>query len=1154
MSFRLKTILGIVIIETILLVVLVLGSLSFLTSSNEKLFKDRVNTTADLFTLATTNAVISSDIATLESFIEEIKSHPEIKFTQILNASNEVMAEYKSSDFTTQKINNSEDNKLFWLNRSISEQGQVYGTVRIGISDHELKQAIDEALNWDMRLAAFEILLVALLSFILGTYLTQKLRRLTEASNQIKEHGPGFTIENSNHNKNDEISQVINAFNQMSIELENTYNEQNNDLLEYLDLYRINEQTNAQNQAILDASLEAIMTANEHGMIISVNSVAEKTFGWATGEMIGKNLTETIIPVHFREAHIAGMKRYAETNEAVVLDKVLQLEALHKEGHTFPIEISISKLKLENDTVFTAFVRDISQRIEAEKQLQISAVALESGDALIITDANYKILRVNQAYHQLTGYESEELIGKTPMIFTEPKGDKQGFREMWHALKIEGSWNSFYLDRTKEGKEYHVRVSVSAVTDDQNQPSHYVIHLVDISETKAAEKTLRDAQDKAEKASLAKSQFLANMSHEIRSPLNSIITVNELLLQSNLPNDAEKLVSISLSGGKSLMNIINDVLDFSKIEAGEMQLKQSRFNILRLIEETLDLFKHTAQEKNIHLSYIVEPDLNIYFIGDQVRVKQILTNLVNNAIKFTTQGGVSIRLKNSPNKELILEVRDTGLGLSKEDAEQVFIKFFQADDSNTKKYEGTGLGLAIVSSLTQLMKGQISLNSALGQGSTFTVELPLEIDPNKANTIQDKLNDHPHISELLLVSHEPFLQKEMIKQLKLFNIKTLSLADLEERTEHDHALVVLFTPPYSEQLDQDLAFITDKVKSNCTAYVLVDPVSSLELPTVPFEIHKKASPLHFDRLLSILSDQYSHTEALPNANHETSDDIAIVEDQDIEKAIILIVEDSKTNQVIAQKVLEQKGYHYEIANNGLEATEKANKQRYALILMDMRMPIMDGIEATKFIRSHQGINQNTPILAMTANAFIQDEINCLEAGMNDYLTKPIDINLFYEKVALWLDPTAVLPPHQTATLPENSFELSSSAKPGNALSEEKMLNQDTWNCLEKDVGKELFQTILDVYYNETKQRLEEMTNFWEIQDMDALSNEAHALKSSSGSFGLIQLQALALTIETKSKEPDLKAVESAMQQLPEVIESALDIISSHLNRSEEPSL
>lgn len=1171
MSFRLKTILGIAIIETILLVILVSSSLSFLLSSNEDLFHKRANVTTDLFTTAIKDALISSDIATLESLLEGVKALPEIEYTQVLNSDGTILVEFKSDHYINPLTHFSADqmNSIIHLKRTIVEEGEIYGTVHFGLSTSEIASTVDQAFNWGVTLALLEIILVAIFSYILGTYLTKQLTRLTEASNQVKQHGPGFTIENPGK---DEIGQVINAFNQMSTELESTYSEQNENILEYLELHRINQQTIAQNKAVLDASLDAIVTINEFGMIMSFNSAAEKTFGWLADEIIGKNLTETIIPHHFRDTHQQGLDRIRETKKSMVLNQVLQLEALHKDGHVFPIDISISQLSLKNELIFTAFIRDITHRVEAQKELNISAIAIESSDALIITDADHKIIRVNQAYCALTGYKAHEILGQTADIFIAENHLEIDYIQLETSLKNSGSWNGTLVNKNKKGEYYYEHVSVSVVENEQGGVSHYVIHLVDITEIKETENQLRKAQMDAERASLAKSQFLANMSHEIRSPLHSIITVNELLLQSKLPIEEENLVKISLSGGQSLMNIINDILDFSKIEAGEMPLKQSSFNLIQLVEEVIDLFKHTAQEQNIHLTYRLDPELNIFFIGDAVRVKQILTNLVNNAIKFTHQGGVSIHLKNALPKGLIIEVQDTGVGLRKEDTEKVFTEFFQADDSNTKRFEGTGLGLAIVHNLTKLMSGSVSLDSTIGEGSCFKVELPLLPDKDQLITVHNRIHAQPITSEILLISHDAFLHQEMSQQLALFNINILSLEDLSNRTpasdlETPQTLLVLFTPPYDQTLESEFTTLSSKLKQNYQAVILVDPVSNLAISDQHQQVEIMDYPLHFEQLTSLLSLEH-HLQNDINP-HPTVLSETLVQSL----RTILIVEDSKTNQIIAQNMLQKKGYQHDIANNGVEAIDKTQLQKYDLILMDMRMPIMDGIEATKYIRTHAGLNQNTPILAMTANAFVQDEEACAKAGMNDFLTKPIDIQRFYQVIEHWLTQTADV--HTADIISEelntqmkthaansqsstNPFKLSDSAKsfnkpvseplskPRSAPLSEQVFNQETWSCLKKDVGAELLLTILEVYLSETKNRLTTMKTLWQDNQLQPLSNEAHALKSSSGSFGLIELQALAKTIEFSSQESDIKALTEAMDQLEKTTQRALKIISRYL--------
>ncbi|WP_413701763.1 PAS domain S-box protein [Psychromonas sp. KJ10-10] len=449
----------------------------------------------------------------------------------------------------------------------------------------------------------------------------------------------------------------------------------------------------AKNEAILNASLDAIITINERGEVLDFNKIAESTFGWTYEEIAGQNLANFIIPEALRSAHHHGMEKYLKTKVGPVLNQRIELTAEHKAGHCFPIEINIAPIETEEGLLFTAFIRDISARLQSESELLIARQTFDSGNAIFITDAEGIIIRANQAFTMITGYKDSEVVGKSPSILASGQHPKRYYQEMWSTLLSTGQWSGEIYNKRKNGEIYPEYINISSVKNKSQETTHYIAHFMDISEQKENEKNLRKARQQAEISNEAKSNFLASMSHEIRTPMNAILGILGLLKDTNLTEQQLKLVQTGRDSGELLLTIINDILDFTKMDIDKLKLENTQFDLHQLLLSCNELLTNMANKKSIILQLVMSDDLPQYAQGDPTRLQQILINLINNAIKFTNHGSIIVtaELESQNEQSLIMrcKVKDTGIGIDKADQDSLFDEFTMVDQTHSRKYEGT---------------------------------------------------------------------------------------------------------------------------------------------------------------------------------------------------------------------------------------------------------------------------------------------------------------------------------------------------------------------------------------------------------------------------------------------------------------------------------
>jgi len=511
---------------------------------------------------------------------------------------------------------------------------------------------------------------------------------------------------------------------------------------------------------------------------------------------------------------------------------------------------------------------------------------------------------------------------------------------------------------------------------------------------------LVEAKEIAEQASKAKAMFLANMSHEIRTPMNAVIGMTDILRETTLTKEQLNYVDTIAKSGNDLITIINDILDYSKIESGKLQIAEQTLNLYSHLEEVLYMLALKAHEKSLEILYQIDVDVPVYIKADPVRLKQVLVNLLNNAIKFTHQGYVRVHVSSKKLKgqkgEIYFSIEDTGIGIDSDQLEEIFQSFKQVDLSSTKRFEGTGLGLTISKTIVEMMGGSINVKSSKGKGSEFSFYIQTEFD---INTEQAK--DKPDFNGLKIgfATHSAILMNDVEKLFKSWNIQCYTFQDsisLEKSLDKQDLPDLYFLEHnFIQYCDESTLSKISKVQDTGIPSVLIYPLgANIEKAFLDQFGKRLTKPLKRSELIHEIGTHFGKIK--PQEKKKTDSNAS-----NTRKISILVVEDNITNQVVIRSLLDRIGYTTKIANNGMEALELMKKEKIDLVFMDIQMPLLDGLETTREIRAQNEYYSNPIIIALTANAMSEDREICLNAGMNDYLSKPVKKEQIFESIEKW---------------------------------------------------------------------------------------------------------------------------------------------------------
>jgi PAS domain S-box-containing protein len=656
-------------------------------------------------------------------------------------------------------------------------------------------------------------------------------------------------------------------------------------------------------------------------------------------------------------------------------------------------------------------VQDITIRRESEQALResqaearkLSLVASKTDNLVIIGSADGKIEWVNSAFCRVMEYTLEEVVGKDPGLLSGPDTDSAQADLIRDGIAKGNGTNTEIVHYSKSGRKYYLHLEVQVVRNQAGQVENFIAIENDITSRVETENQLRRAKAEADFASRAKSEFLASMSHEIRTPMNGVIGMTSILMETTLTGEQRDFVNTIRTSGEALLTIINDILDFSKIESGKMELEKAPFELALCVEEALDLFAPTAAAKRLEIGYHVEQDVPPWIVGDVTRLRQIIVNLVNNAIKFTPAGSISIQVRRIPldatiratpagRMRLEITVADTGIGIPPDRIDRLFKAFSQVDSSTTRKYGGTGLGLAICQRLCQLMNGDIRVESTAGKGSMFTVAIMTDAAQRPSEVTSPAFTGIDLRGGLALCIEDNPITRARLRTLFdslgascVFANDPDAAVEMASTLPTPPAVVILDLPEFESQRALET---TAEIK--CPKLVLFrlgqtpPPAPKDGFPYAT--VSKPIKTVSFLQALSLLGNRVGSSGIVVQARHE---DRPIAEEIPL---TVLLAEDNAVNQKVALRFLERMGYNADAVGNGLEAVNALQSRNYDLVLMDLQMPEMDGLEASRRIRRTLPADRQPKIIALTANAMQGDREICLDAGMDDYISKPVKMH------------------------------------------------------------------------------------------------------------------------------------------------------------------
>ena len=887
-------------------------------------------------------------------------------------------------------------------------------------------------------------------------------------------------------------------------------------------------------------------------------------------EALGKSDADFFSLEHSRKA-LADERRIMKTGQAILAD--IEHETFGDGSETWCSTTKVPLKDKKGNVIGTFGIsRDVTRQKQAEQGLARERDLLKTiidnvPDLIYVKDRAGRFVTANAALLRLLKLDNPaELVGKNDYDFSPPElacnyvaDDQIVMRTRESLLDREES------HKAKTGDDIWLLTTKVPLIDESGAVNGVVGIGHDITARKRAEREILHAKEVADRANRAKSDFLANMSHEIRTPMNAIIGMTELVLDTNLDDYQRKYLSMVEESGEALLGVINDVLDFSKIEAGKLELEERVFDLRESLGDTIGSFAPRAHGKHLELAFRVDPHVPRFVVGDAGRLRQVMNNLIGNAVKFTHAGEVLVHVSDLPATQgevrLEISVRDTGIGIPEEKHHAIFGEFEQADTSTTRRYGGTGLGLSISSRLVKLMGGQIELSSKLDQGSNFHFQLSLKRAPDGIEQQHERGVVVVGGTRVLVVDDNEtnlMILDEMLSNWGmvpfLANSAEMALKELQSADARQEPISLVVTDVNMPVMD-GYGFIAEMRRQVGFAETQVIVLTSGGRDG---DADVRARLGIAERLLKPVkqSDLFDSIVRCLGVSVPESvvPDVDVAKNSELGNLKILLAEDNVINQRLAVGVLEKHGHHVTTVKDGREAVEVSMQQQFDALLMDIQMPIMDGIDATRAIRTREARSgRHLPIIAMTAHAMKGDREKCLSVGMDEYVAKPIRVGTVLEKLAMVLGLAADKAANSEAAksgtsqgqqshhlgfdqsvdaagqstadseIANNSHALdaevtrSGAVSPAGKATVPKSVDGEAicWGQARQAVGGDdkLLRDLLRVYLGESSSLLDSVKRAIQQNDRDAILRAVHTYKGASLSVGAIHAHQLAREME-----------------------------------------
>ncbi len=809
--------------------------------------------------------------------------------------------------------------------------------------------------------------------------------------------------------------------------------------------------------------------------------------------------------------------------------------------------------------VLVVFLRRAAKR-ESER---FRTLVHNSTDMITVVSLEGLTLYQSPSMRNVLGYEPYETVGADASLLVHPNDLERMAEQLTPIVEVPGTTADVaYRARHRDGTWRDLEGTATNLTKDKTVRG-LVINVRDVTERNRAAEELATARDQAMEASQMKSQFLATMSHEIRTPMNAVIGLTELLLDTRLDGEQREYAAGVQVAAEGLLGIINDILDFSKIEAGKVEIEEVDLDLVLLVETVAGLLGDVANAKDIELIGFCAPDVPTALRGDPVRLRQVLVNLVSNAVKFTPDGEVVLQVtriaESDDDVRLRFEVRDTGIGIAPDDQVRLFEPFSQADASTTRRFGGTGLGLAITKELVQMMGGELQLQSEVDAGSTFWFELTM---PKQAGAGPTFPVQELGSLRVLVVDDNATNRLILRQQLRSWGMEPAEAEDgvaaLEELRAaaaqgRAYDLVILdFNMPRMDGLQLASAIMADPDLRHARLFLLSSAAQRLGGDAA--RAHGLSGcltkPVRQSELFNLIVTGIN-ADAAPlveqAARHPRRREASRTDG-----AQILLVEDNSMNQLVASRILDKLGYRVDIAGNGREALAALANKRYAAVLMDCQMPEMDGYDATRELRRREGVSRHTPVIAMTAAAMEGDRELCIEAGMDDYITKPVRADAIEQALRRWIadDRDQVVqddaPAAPEAPQDDDAPHDDDVHDDGTPVLDASRIS--TLRDLDSGDG-ELLRLLVEEYANDARAQLDTLHAALAEGDPHTVERAAHTVKGASANIGATSLAELCRELEALGRAAALGSARELLDRIETEFDNVRHALGVELARS-----